>query len=119
VLITTNSRRRNIKMTFKKKTKAVAEVKVSPEPEVALAPEVEPEVALAPEVEPEVALAPEPEPEVSQAPPPESEFIMVRAVGSNQYEPFQRIAIPTDYGVPVKRSNWVTAQLQAGIIIHA
>jgi len=48
-----------------------------------------------------------------------SEFILVKAVKSNQYEPFQRIAIPTDHGVPVKRSNWVTAQLNAGVITHA
>jgi len=50
------------------------------------------------------------------APPPESEFILVKAVGSNQYEPFQRIAIPADHAVPVKRSNWVTVQLRAGVI---
>jgi hypothetical protein len=57
--------------------------------------------------------------EVTIAPPPVSEFILVKAVKSNQYEPFQRIAIPTDHGVPVKRSNWVTAQLNAGVITHA
>jgi len=53
--------------------------------------------------------------ETSAAP---SEFITVRAVGSNQYEPFQRIPIPTDHGVPVKMSNWVRVQLKAGVIVE-
>lgn len=46
------------------------------------------------------------------------EFIIVRAVGSNQYEPFQHISIPADYGVPVKMSSWVACQLKAGVIVE-
>jgi hypothetical protein len=81
-------------------------------------------IAAAPEPEfvplPDEVPAADPVAEVTAAaPPPVSEFILVKAVKSNQYEPFQRIAIPTDHGVPVKRSNWVTAQLNAGVITHA
>jgi len=76
---------------------------------------------VAAQVAEEVAAISAPTPEVTTpaAVPPLAEFILVKAVKSNQYEPFQRIAIPTDHGVPVKRSNWVTAQLQAGVIIFA
>jgi len=71
---------------------------------------------------------PAPEPEVAEvvvAPvaevkaPVTPDFILVKARGSNQYEPFQRIAIPTDYGVPVKMSSWVRVQLDAGVIVRA
>ena len=74
---------------------------------------VKPEAAEVEAVEPEVAEVEAVEPVVPEG------FIMVKAVVSNQYEPFQRIAIPTDYAVPVKMSNWVDVQLKANVIKRA
>ena len=90
-------------MAIRKRNKKLSEPAAAAEPDFVRLPDSP--IVAAPRVEPVTA------------PPPVGEFIMVKAVGSNQYEPFQRIAIPSDHAVPVKRSNWVNAQLRAGVIV--
>jgi hypothetical protein len=91
-------------VAIRKRNKKLSEPAAAAEPDFVRLPDSP--IAAAPRVE-----------TVTVAPPPVGEFIMVKAVGSNQYEPFQRIAIPSDHAVPVKRSNWVNAQLRAGVIV--
>ena len=102
-----------------RKAPSTKDLKKTPEvaPEAAIvAPESAPasEATVTP-VEPEVVVAP-PAAEVPQEVNPNE--ITVMAAGADQYEPFQRIALPQSVPVTLENTNWVQEQLKAKVLVR-